>query len=160
MRGFARRSKRGCFTSRTGFATIRTTRMTHIANTAFNRLEAEGRMLNPVLKAPTRKPGRFGFRGELALKFAPKLADQARPPELSADQVMAIAEEGAPEIAFLAAYLHSFAYIKPLAEVLSGLISPRGKYFLFCNNIDLLTKYRVPYDGNTFYVLPIDEAGV
>ena len=36
----------------------------------------------------------------------------------------------------------------------------RESHFLFCNNIDLLKKYRVPYGDITFYVLPIDEAGV
>lgn len=136
------------------------TRMTQITDTALGKLEAEGRLLHPVLKAPTRKSGRFGFRGELALKFAPKIADEARPPELSCDQVMAVASEGESAIGFFVGYLHSFEYLKPLAEVLSGLLSPSGKYFLYCNNIDLLAKYRVPYEGITYYVLPIDEAGV
>ena len=57
--------------------------------TAFARLEAEGRLLNPVLKGPTKKAGRFGFRGELALRFATRMADEARPPELTCDQVIA-----------------------------------------------------------------------
>jgi hypothetical protein len=47
-----------------------------------------------------------------------------------------------------------------LAEVLGDTLSPTGKYFLFCNNIDLLKKYRVRWGEATFYVLPIDEAGV
>jgi hypothetical protein len=132
----------------------------HIDSTGFARLEAEGRLLNPVLKAPTHRPGRFGFRGELALRFAPKIADEARPPELAVDQVLAIAEEGSPTIPFFAAYLLSFAYLKPLAEVLGDALSPTGKYFLFCNNIDLLQKFRVSWGDATFYVLPIDEAGV
>jgi len=46
--------------------------MTAIAQTGFSRLESEGRLLNAVLKAPTRAAGRFGFRGDLALKFADK----------------------------------------------------------------------------------------
>ena len=41
----------------------RITRMTKIADTAFARLEAEGRLVNPVHKGPTKKAGRFGFRG-------------------------------------------------------------------------------------------------
>ena len=41
--------------------------MTNLAETAFAPLEAEGRLVNPVFKGPTRAPGRFGFRGELAL---------------------------------------------------------------------------------------------
>jgi len=134
--------------------------MTKIADTAFARLEAEKRLVNPVLKAPTKKAGRFGFRGELALKFAPKLADEARPPLLTADQAMAIAEEGNPTIPFLACYLHSFEYLKPLAEVLGDTLSPSGKYFCYCNNIDLSKRYQVSLNGATFYILPIDEAGV
>ncbi len=134
--------------------------MTKIADTAFARLEAEKRLVNPVLKAPTKKAGRFGFRGELALKFAPKLADEARPPLLTADQAMAIAEEGNPTIPFLACYLHSFEYLKPLAEVLGDTLSPSGKYFCYCNNIDLSKRYQVSLNGASFYILPIDEAGV
>ncbi len=134
--------------------------MIKITDTAFARLEAEGRLVNPVHKAPTKKAGRFGFRGELALKFAPKLADEARPPELTADQVMAIAEEGSKTIPFLTCYLHSFEYLKPLADVLGETLSPSGKYFCYCNNIDLLKRYHVSLNGASFYVLPIDEAGV
>jgi hypothetical protein len=133
---------------------------TRIDDTALARLDAEGRLLSPVLKGPTHKPGRFGFRGELALRFAPKIADEARPPELAVDQVLAMAEEGSPTLPFFAAYLLSFEYIKPVAEVLSGVLSPTGKYFLFCNNIDLLKRFRVHWGDAAFYVLPIDEAGV
>ena len=31
---------------------------------------------------------------------------------------------------------------------------------MFCNNIDLLKKYQVTYEGVTFYVLPLDESTV
>ena len=86
------------------------------------------------------------------------MADEARPPELKVEQVMAVAEEGAATIPFLTAYLHSFEYIKTLAEVLGETLSPSGKYILYCNNIDLSKKYSVPYHGAHFYVLPIDEA--
>lgn len=134
--------------------------MTNIAETAFARLEAKGRLLNPVLKAPTRKPGRFGFRGELALKFAPKLADEARPPELSVDQVMAIAEPGESTLAFFAGYLLSFELLLPTAEVLGEQLSESGKYFAYCNNIDLSEKYRVKIGKGEFFILPIDEATV
>ncbi len=133
---------------------------TAIESTAFARLEQEGRMLNAVLKAPTHKPGRFGFRGELALRFAPKLADEARPPELSCDQVLAVAAAGEKTLPFFAGYLLSFEHLKDVAEVLGDTIHAGGKYFLFCNNIDLARKYQVPYKGAMFYVLPIDEATV
>jgi hypothetical protein len=128
--------------------------------TAFARLEAEGRLLNPVLKAATRKPGRFGFRGTLALHFAPRLADEARPPALSCDQVIAIAEQGNPKLPFFAGYLLSFEHLKDVAETLGDTLHAGGRYFLFCNNLDLAKKYRVPYGDATFHVLPIDEATV
>ena len=134
--------------------------MTSITETAFATLEQQGRLLNAVLKGPTERPGRFGFRGELSLKFAQQFADEKRPPELTTDQVIAVANAGEPTIAFFASYLLSFEYLNALTEVLKGLLSPSGKYFVFCNNIDLLSKYEVEIDGITFYVLPIDEATV
>jgi len=135
-----------------------------LADTAFARLDAQGRLLNAVLKGPTRKPGRFGFRGELALRFSPQLADEARPPELSCDQVIAVAQAGDARLPFFAGYLLSFEHLKDVAETLGDALSAGGKYFLFCNNIDLSKRYQVPCRvGNTgalFYVLPIDEATV
>ena len=131
-----------------------------IANTALGRLEAEGRLLNSVLKGATKKPGRIGFRGDIALKFAEKKADEARPPEISSDQIIAAAQEGEAHIAFLAGFLLSFEYLKLLAEVLGDALSTKGKYFLYCDNIDLAKRYQVDYGGATFYVLPIDEATV
>jgi hypothetical protein len=116
-------------------------------DTAFARLEAEGRLLNPVLKGPTNKFGRVGFRGELALRFAPKLADEARPPELACTQVLAIANVGEKHLPFFAGYLLSFEHLKDVAEVLGEALSAGGKYFLYCNNIDLSKKYQVTLQG-------------
>lgn len=134
--------------------------MTTIDQTAFKLLEAENRLFNPVFKAATTMPGRFGFRGEIAIKFAPQVADEARPPEITADQVIAVAQEGEPGIAFLSGFLLSFEYLKPLAKALNGALIPDGKYFLFCDNMDLSKRYQVEYDGATFYILPIAEATV
>jgi hypothetical protein len=134
--------------------------MTAIAETGFSRLEVEGRLLNPVWKAPTKAANTFGFRGDLALKFAPKMADEARPPELAVQQVISVAKAGEKSIRLFAAYLLSFEHLKDVAEILSDTLSSDGKYFAFCNNIDLRTKYRVQMNGITFYILPIDEATV
>jgi hypothetical protein len=131
-----------------------------LQDTAFARLEREGRLLNPVLKAATHKAGRIGFRGELALRFAPKLADEARPPELTCDQVISVAQAGDGKLPFFAGYLLSFEHLKDVADVLGDTLSAGGKYFLFCNNIDLSKKYQVPCNGALFYVLPIDESTV
>jgi len=134
--------------------------MTTIAQTALGRLDAEGRLLNSVLKGPTKKAGRIGFRGDIALKFQAKMADEARPPETSSDQVIAAANEGESHICFLAGFLLSFEYVALLAEVLGDALSPQGKYFLFCDNIDISKRYQVDYAGVSFHVLPIDEATV
>jgi hypothetical protein len=134
--------------------------MTTIDKTVFGKLEAEKRLQNPVLKEATKVPGRFGFRGELAIKFAPQLADEARPPEITCDQVMAIANEGATTIPFFTGYLLSFGYLDMLVDALSDVLAADGKYFVFCNNIDLLKKYTVKMGGASFYILPLDESTV
>ncbi|WP_290868507.1 hypothetical protein [Aquabacterium sp.] len=133
---------------------------TTIDQTAFAALDAAKRLQNPVLKAPTHKPGRFGFRGELALRFSQQMADEARPPELTCDQVMAIAQAGETTIPFFTGYLLSFEHLKDVAEALGSTLTAGGKYFLFCNNMDISKKYQVPFKGAMFYVLPIDEATV
>lgn len=134
--------------------------MTTIEKTAFARLDREGRLLNAVLKGPTTRPGRFGFRGDIALKFQTQVADEKRPPDFSIEQVLAVAQEDEGTIPVLAGYLHSFAYLDTAADVLSDTLSPTGTYFIFCNNIDLLAKYRVTIKGVTFHVLPCDESTV
>jgi hypothetical protein len=128
--------------------------------TAFGRLDREGRLLNAVLKGPTKKPGRFGFRGDIALKFQQQLADEKRPPEFSIEQVLTIAQAGEPTIPILVGYLHSFEYLAVASQVLEGLLSPGGSYFLFCNNVDLLSKYRITINGITYHILPCDESTV
>lgn len=133
---------------------------TTLDQTAFGRLDKGRHLQNPVFKGATHKAGRVGFRGELALKFSAQLADEARPPELTCDQVLSIAQAGETTIPFFAGYLLSFEHLKEVAEVLGEALSAGGKYFLFCNNIDVSKKYQVPYKGAMFYVLPIDEATV
>jgi hypothetical protein len=96
----------------------------------------------------------------LALKFADKLADEARPPELAVQQVLASGRTGESTLQFFAAYLLSFEYLKLVADVMGDTLSPDGKYFVYCNNIDLSSKYRVNIGGVNFFVLPIDEATV
>ncbi|GGF52007.1 hypothetical protein GCM10007301_09340 [Azorhizobium oxalatiphilum] len=131
-----------------------------VADTALSRLEQENRLFNAVLKGPTKKPGRFGFRGDIALKFQAQLADEKRPPDFSIEQVLTIAEAGAPTLEIFVGYIHSFAYLPVVAEVMKGILSPTGTNFIFCNNIDFLAKYRVVVDGITYFVLPCDESTV
>ena len=134
--------------------------MTTIEKTALGRLDREGRLLNAVLKGPTTKPGRFGFRGDIALKFQTQLADEKRPPDFSIEQVLTFAREGEGTIPVLAGYLHSFGYLDTVSEVMGDLLRPDGVYFMYCNNIDLLAKYRVTRGEITFHILPCDESTV
>lgn len=140
--------------------TLETTAPVSIEKTALGRLDREGRLLNAVFKGPTTKPGRFGFRGDIALKFQTQLADEKRPPEFSMEQVLTVVQDNEDTIPILVGYLHSFAYLEPLSEVLSGLLRSTGTYFVFCNNIDLLAKYRVTLRDITYFILPCDESTV
>ena len=134
--------------------------MTTIEKTPLARLDKEGRLLNAVIKGPTTKSGRFGFRGDIALKFQTQVADEKRPPDFCIEQVLTLAQEGETTIPVIAGYLHSFAYLQTVTEVLGDLLSPSGTYVMFCNNIDLLAKYKITVNGITFYVLPCDESTV
>lgn len=128
--------------------------------TALDRLDREGRLLNAVFKGATTRPDRFGFRGDIALKFQTQLADEKRPPEYAMEQVLTIVPGGSHVIPILVGYIHSFAYLKTVSDVFDGLLSPDGSYFIFCNNIDLLAKYRVTIGDIPFMVLPCDETTV
>jgi hypothetical protein len=134
--------------------------MTTIEETALAKLEREGRLQNPVFKAASAVPGRFLFRGEIAVKFAPARAGEKRPPEIKADQVLCTGQVGVATMPFFAGYLQSYAWLKDLVEMLGGLLAPNGKYFVFCSNIDLSAKYRVKVGDITFYGLPLDESTV
>lgn len=134
--------------------------MTQITETPFAKLEAEGRLLSPVFKGATTKPGRFGFRGEVALEFQKSMADEKRPPEIKLDQVMMVASAGEATIPFLAGFAHSLAHLKLVCEHFGDKLSPTGKYFFFAGNLDISKKYQIAYGGATFWMMPLDEATV
>jgi len=134
--------------------------MTSIAETPLARLENEARLINATVKAPSTVAGRFLYRGEIAVKFAPVTERESRPPELKAEQVVLSTQAGQPALPFFACYLLSFESLLPLSELLGDMLGPNGKYFAFCSNIDLAAKYRVPIGNATFFVLPLDESTV
>ncbi|ACB94064.1 hypothetical protein [Beijerinckia indica] len=128
-----------------------------IDKTVFAPLDAEGRLTHAIIKEEI-SPGRFGFRGELALKFQQTMADEKRPPELSAWQVFVTAREGEPAFELFMCYMLSFEYLSIMLDVVGHLFKPGGKYFIYSNNQDLLQKYRITINGVLFYCLPIGEA--
>jgi hypothetical protein len=134
--------------------------MTTIEQTPLWGLDQGGRLLNASLKAPTTKSGRFGFRGDIALQFQQQVADEKRPPDFCLEQVLTFADPEEPTLPILVGYIHNFAYLKTVAEVLGASLSPTGTYIMFCNNIDPLAKYRVSIGEVTFFVLPLDESTV
>lgn len=134
--------------------------MSDILATPLARLEHEGRLLSPVHKGPTHRPGRSGFRGEIALRFQKSLENEKRPPEVKFDQVMAVADAGGTTLPFLAGVAVSLAHLEVLCEVLGELVDPHGKYFFFAGNLDISKRYDVRFGGALFHVLPLDEATV
>lgn len=120
-------------------------------------LDAQKRLLSPVYKGAL-KAADEGFRGEIALKFAAQLADEARPPEVAAFQTMFAATGG--KMDFIACELDSLAYLQELRTVLSDYLKPEGKYFAFAGNVDISKKYAINMDGIPFNVFPLDEATV
>jgi len=127
-----------------------------IDQTPFGKLEAEHRLTHPIIKEEI-SPGRFGFRGEIAMKFQQQMADEKRPPELSLWQVFTTAKKP-DEIELFMCYLLSFEYLQILVDVLGYALKPGGKYFVYSNNQDLLAKYRIKMGDVMFYCLAIGEA--
>ncbi len=130
-----------------------------IDKTLFAPLDAEGRLTHAIIKEEI-SPGRFGFRGELALKFQESLADEKRPPELSIWQVFCSSRESEQHFELFMCYLLSFEWLKVMLETpaVGKFFKPGGKYFLYTNNQDLLAKYRIPVGDIMFYGLAIGEA--
>jgi len=120
--------------------------------------QLEDRLYSPIFKGPTKSAGRFGFRGESALKFAASVAGEKRPPEIKADQVIVTAE--GKTIPFLACHVDSVAHLDLVKDVFGKYLAPSGKYFLFAGNVDISKKYLVEVDGVPFHILPLDEATV
>lgn len=120
-------------------------------------LDAQKRLLSPVYKGAL-KAADEGFRGEIALKFAAQMADEARPPEIAAFQTMFAATGG--KFDFIACELDSLAYLQDLRTVLADYLKPEGKYFAFAGNVDISKKYAITMDGIPFNVFPLDEATV
>jgi len=125
--------------------------MSSIDTTAFQRLEAEGRLLKPTLKAPTQHAGRFGFRGEIALALDPPVTLEA---------TFATSEGDDPALSFLAGSLANYTQLPALVEALGANVKPDGKYFIFVGDLDRASRYQVSFADVSLYVMPIDGTSV
>ena len=121
------------------------------ASPAFQRLEAEGRLLKPALNGPTRLAGRYGFRGEIAL---------SQDPAVTLEAAIATADNGESALSFLAGSLGSYKQLPVLIEALGANIKAGGKYFVYVSDLDRASRYQIAFNGISFYVLPIDDTSV
>lgn len=132
-----------------------------ISDTPFGKLADQHRLHNAVLKEPLPREATFGFRGDIALAFQDQVADEARPPAYSLEQVLAVGDAASGKIPVLAGYLHNFAWLKEAGERLAEFLVPEGTYVFFVNNIDFLKTYSVALPaGATARILPLDESTV
>jgi hypothetical protein len=128
--------------------------MTNAAATtspAFQRLEAEGRLLNPTLLGPTRTAGRFGFRGDIQLSTEPAV-------KLSAG--FATADGGEDTLSFLAGSLTTYKDLPALRAALGANVKAGGKYFVYVSDLERASRYQISLNDVSFYVLPIDDTSV
>ncbi len=126
--------------------------------TIIETLMQQKTLFSPVFSGKTGIPDTFGFRGNLVLKEATKFADEARPPEIMADQV--VLQSSADKIAFLGCHVDSLEHLSLILETLKPYLEANGRYFVFAGNVDISEKYHIELDGIGFYVLPLDEATV
>ena len=121
------------------------------ASPAFQRLEAEGRLLKPALNGPTHVAGRFGFRGEIALTIeSPVMLEAA----------IATASDTESTLSFLAGSLSTYKHLPALIEALGANIGAGGKYFIYVCDLDRASRYQIDFSGISLYVLPIDDTSV
>lgn len=124
---------------------------TSTASPAFQRLEAEGRLLKPSLNGPTHAPGRYAFRGDIALTFDPPAA---------LGSAFAVADGDEPTLSFLAGSLSTLRLLPALAEALGGNVKAGGKYFIYVSDLERASRYQIEFDGVSYFVLPIDDTSV
>lgn len=122
-----------------------------IESPAFQRLEAECSLQKPALKGPTRRPGRFGFRGETTL-----MIDR----QVVLKETIAVADDGEAALSFLAGSLPSFKDLPAMIAALGPNIRAGGKYFIYVSDLDRASRYQIEFDGVSVYVLPIDDTSV
>ncbi|HEX5357162.1 MAG TPA: hypothetical protein VFW93_13155 [Aquabacterium sp.] len=124
---------------------------TLIESPAFQRLETEGRLLKPAHTGPTSVPGRFGFRGELALTTEPPVM---------LEQAFAASDNGEAALCFIAGALTTYKHLPALIEALGGTIKVGGKYFIYVSDLERASRYQIEFHGASFYILPIDDTSV
>jgi hypothetical protein len=123
--------------------------MTAVADTPFAKLDAEGRLVNPSLKADTKVAGRFGFRGDIKYD-----GDQIL------KEVFAVSESGKPAIGFLAGQIKSYEALPKLVESFGSAFDGEGKYLIYCSDLPQGNRYYVKFGDIKIFAIFLDGTSV
>ena len=124
--------------------------MTAVNDTPFAKLEAEGRLLKPTLKADTHVEGRFGFRGDISYDS----------PETILKEVFTVSETGKPAIGFIAGSIKEFETLPKLVETFGDALDSEGKYFVYVADIPRGSRWYIQIGAAKFFVVFIDDTSV
>jgi hypothetical protein len=122
--------------------------MTAVADTPFAKLEADGRLVNPSLKADTKVAGRFGFRGDI------KYGDQIL------KEVFAVSESGKPAIGFLAGQIKSYEDLPKVVESFGSAFDGEGKYLIYCTDLPQGNRYYIKFGDIKIFAIFLDGTSV
>ncbi len=123
--------------------------MTDISATPFAKLDADGSLLKPQLKADTEVAGRFGYRGDIAYDG----------PETVIKDVFAVSD-GTPAITFLAGSIKELGTVPKLVENLGPALDGNGKYMLYVYDAPRGARWYVDVNGIKFFIVFIDDTSV
>jgi hypothetical protein len=123
--------------------------MTAIADTPFAKLDTEGRLLNPALKADTHVAGRFGFRGDISYDADTVLKE-----------VFAVSESGKPAIGFLAGSIKKYETLPKLVETFGPALDGNGKYFIYINDMPQGNRFLIKFGDVQIFTISIDDTSV
>jgi hypothetical protein len=124
--------------------------MTAIGDTPFAKLDAEGRLLNPALKADTHVAGRFGYRGDISYDG----------PETILKEVFAVSESGKTAIGFLAGQIKKYETLPKLIETFGAAFDGNGKYFFYISDLKQGDRFYIKFGDVKIFAISIDDTSV
>jgi len=124
--------------------------MTDVKDTPFAKLDADGRLLKPTLKADTHVDGRFGFRGDISYDG----------PETILKEVFTVSESGKPAIGFLAGSIKEFETLPKLVETFGPAHVGNGRYFIYVNDLPRGSRFYFSIGDIKFFTISIDDTSV
>ncbi len=124
--------------------------MTAITDTPFAKLESEGRLLKPLLKADTHVEGRFGYRGDISYDS----------PETILKEVFAVSETGKPAIGFLSGSIKELETLPKLVETFGAALDGDSKNVIYVPDIPRGSRWYIPIGATKVFVIFIDDTSV